>query len=68
MILALKCGGCGFLCLSKEDDVTVEIDFLEQRIVYICPQCKKSNVIQLKGGATQKAEEARLPRLGMISG
>ena len=68
MIFALKCANCGFLCMSREDEVTLEIDFFEKSITYICPQCKKNNVMQAPGGATEKAEASRLPRIGTITG
>jgi len=71
MRVALKCKHCGYLSISKDDDISVEIDFLEQKITYICPQakCKKMNVLDLSGGArAAEVQRQSLPRIGMISG
>jgi hypothetical protein len=71
MRIALKCKHCGYLTISKEDDVTIEIDFLEEKLTYICPQqkCKKSNVLDLSKGAKAAQDKRQsLPRIGMISG
>jgi hypothetical protein len=74
MRVALKCKHCGYLTISKEDDISVEIDFLEQKITYICPQakCKKMNILYLSGGegggTSAGPQKPPLPRIGMISG
>ena len=47
MQIVLRCK-CGKMTVSeKDDDVCMEIDFLEGELKFICRHCKKENKIKL---------------------
>jgi hypothetical protein len=64
MRVACKCKNCGHIEMSAEDDVTFEIDFLDERIVYICRQCKHNNTMSLKPNENNRPPTA-LPRISV---
>ena len=64
MVLSLRCGACGGVSASRADDVSVEIDFADMRIRYICPLCRCKNEIDLTS-AKQKQKVAPLPKTRM---
>ncbi len=68
MLISIKCGSCGFPNISSENNVACEIDFLESRILYICPKCKFNNVMQIRNDKTDKedSKKSSLPSLGMM--
>jgi hypothetical protein len=70
MILSLKCGKCGFPSMASEDTVACEIDFLESRILYVCPKCKHHNVMQVRNDKVDKeaAKRSALPQIGIMRG
>ena len=37
---------CGF-CRHHEKDVSIEINFKDKKIYYICPKCKKENIVDM---------------------
>jgi transposase-like protein len=59
MQISLRCKHCGFSFLNEQDsDLSLEIDFMEEEIRYVCRKCKRGNVIKLKGDAPKTG---RLP-------
>jgi len=50
MQIACRCKHCGHLFINeKEDDLCLEIDFLEEEMRFVCRQkgCKQTNVIKM---------------------
>jgi len=68
MVISLKCGSCGFINMQEGDDVMFEIDFLEKRILYICPQCKHNNQLLLQAKDKSKNESSGLPPMSVFRG
>jgi Zn ribbon nucleic-acid-binding protein len=69
MIASVKCGKCGFPNMSSGDDVLFEIDFLESRILYICPHCKEHNVMKMRSGKDKDdSRKGTLPTIGIMRG
>ena len=64
MVLSLRCRCCGFVSISRADDVSLEIDFADKVIRYICPQCKGKNEIDLQS-AKDRQKVAPLPKMRM---
>ena len=65
MNIAIKCEKCGQIFMQdKEDDLTLEIDFREKRIVFICrnKQCQHENVLDF-GDWQKKQKHSPLPRM-----
>jgi len=54
--------------MSSGDDVVCEIDFLESRILFVCPNCHEYNVMKIRNSKTDKEDAARqpLPRIGVM--
>ena len=53
IVCVCKCGN------SDYDEGTLEINFRDSKIYYVCPKCRKTNKMQLK--LEEKAEP--LPRI-----
>jgi Zn finger protein HypA/HybF involved in hydrogenase expression len=68
MVIACKCRNCGHLALSEGPDVTFEIDFAEEKITMICPQCKHNNILDLSGSKAGKKNKGSLPAIGIMRG
>ena len=68
MVLSLKCGNCGFINMSSDDSVMFEIDFLDKRILYICPQCKHNNQLSLSDKKEDKKDTGGLPPMAIMRG
>jgi hypothetical protein len=48
--------------MQGEEDLCLEFDFFDQKIFYVCPQCKKENEMNFQ--TWQKQQEASpLPRM-----
>ena len=58
MVLACKCKGCGKIHMNQDDDLTIELDFIEERIRFICPGCKTNNEMSLE---SKKLRNERQP-------
>jgi len=44
MQISLRCKHCGYIYLNdKDEDLAMEIDFVEEEIRYICRKCKRDN-------------------------
>jgi len=54
--------------MQEGDDVMFEIDFLEKRILYICPQCKHNNQLLLQAKDKSKNESSGLPPMSVFRG
>ena len=50
MKIALKCAKCGGIHMSEDDDLCLEIDFLHNKISYICrsKDCGHMNEMDLR--------------------
>jgi hypothetical protein len=51
--------------MSSDDNVVCEIDFLEKRILYICPKCKGQNTIQVADDKKDKQKQS-LPSIRFV--
>lgn len=69
MKIAFKCARCGFIYMDDSDDMTLEIDFKEQKMTYICHSktCHYENVMDFKTWQKQQ-KHSPLPRIGTLSG
>lgn len=48
MQIVCRCKYCGYVHISnKDEDLSLEIDFLDEVIRFICRKCKKENKLQI---------------------
>jgi len=67
MIFLCRCAKCESIYNGNIDDnARIEIDFVEQEIRFVCPQCKKENKISIL--TTNKKNAAPLPRINIMRG
>ena len=45
MKITCVCKHCS--CHAKDDEVVMEINFINEMLYYVCPQCRKDNTIEL---------------------
>lgn len=65
MKIAVRCGKCRIIQMQGEDDLFMEFDFYEQKITYVCSQCKNENIMNME--KWKKAQEkSPLPRIGTM--
>jgi hypothetical protein len=50
---------CGY-CLNNNKNPNVEINFKDQTIYYVCPECKKENMIVLRVETTPYPRSRRM--------
>ena len=64
MKIALRCGNatCRTTWMQGEEDLNLEIDFYEQTMFFVCPNCKKENRIDFANWKKQQ-EHSPLPRM-----
>lgn len=65
MNIAIKCEKCGKIFMQDNaDDLTLEIDFRDKRIVFICrnASCRHENTLDF-GGWQDKQTHSPLPRI-----
>jgi rubredoxin len=54
MKIAIRCGKCRQMWMQGEDDLQLEFDFYDLKVSFICPHCKKENVMDLKNWQNQQ--------------
>ena len=69
MKFAIKCEKCGGIFqndIGKEDDGTLEVDFKEKQLRFICrnKQCQHDNVLDFATWQ-KKQKHSPLPRIGI---
>jgi hypothetical protein len=62
MKMALRCEKCRQIFMNAEDELMLEIDFLEQKIVFLChnKSCKHENIIDFKNWQ-KRQQQSPLP-------
>ena len=67
MKIALRCGNenCRTTWMQGEDDLCLEIDFYDQRLFFVCPNCKKENRMDIANWK-KKQEHSPLPRMATM--
>ena len=65
MQIACKCAKCGNMFKHDEEDLCLEIDFMDQKISYICrnKNCKHHNIMDLSNWKKQQ-KHSPLPTIG----
>lgn len=68
MRIAIKCAKCGSIFLQdSEDDLTLELDFKEKQLRFICrnKNCEHENVLDFADWQ-RKQKHSPLPRIGLM--
>lgn len=70
MRIAIKCEKCGAIFLQdSEDDLTLELDFKEKQLRFLCrnKKCGHDNVLDFSTWQ-KKQQQSPLPRIGVSNG
>ncbi|MFA7219230.1 MAG: hypothetical protein WC119_01840 [Synergistaceae bacterium] len=65
MKIALRCKECRVTWMQGEEDLCLEIDFYDQKIFFVCPNCKHENRMDIETWK-KKQEHSPLPRIGTM--
>lgn len=68
MKIAIKCEECGSIFLQdNENDLTLELDFKEKRLIFICrnKKCGHENIIDFSDWQ-KKQKHSPLPNIGIM--
>jgi hypothetical protein len=64
MQIACKCGNCGQMFMNSEDDLSIQLDFKDKTLSFMCrnKKCNHDNVFDF-GGWNKKQAQSPLPQI-----
>ena len=65
MKIAIRCQKCRQMWMPGEEDLCLEFDFYEQKITFICPNCKHENIIDFEAWQ-KKQKHSPLPKMAFV--
>ena len=65
MVIACKCRGCGKIYMQQDDELTLEFDFLYEKITFVCPNCKILNELSFES-LRERNKKQPLPPIGIM--
>jgi len=67
MVIACKCKGCGTIHMNADTELTVELDFIDEKIRFVCPSCKTENCMDFESTAKRNKRQP-LPSMSFVRG
>jgi hypothetical protein len=67
MNIACKCKSCNGIHMQHQDELTLEFDFMDELVRFICPNCKYMNEMSFRSLA-EKNKRMPLPNISVSRG
>lgn len=65
MKIACRCKKCRVTWMQGEEDLCLELDFYDQKIFFVCPNCKYENLMDIATWK-KKQDHSALPKIGTV--
>jgi|SaaInlV_165m_DNA_1040744.scaffolds.fasta_scaffold85256_2 hypothetical protein len=67
MQIACKCEKCGHMFMNSDDDLCIQLDFLEKKLSFMCrnKKCRHDNIFDF-GGWQKQQKHSPLPTIRIM--